>query len=269
MHLYKFQLLLLRGFWVKTSYRTAFTLGLMSGIVGLVQFTLMGKFLQEGNSFKEIHIYGGNLLAYLITGNLFTSFLGIALSRFSSVLVSEQSMGTLEALLVSHTPLHMIMIYQGVISLINRLTNTVVFLTLLVLLFHVPISLNFASIIASLLALIFSMLGFGLASTGILLVTKSGDPITWILTTLTGLVSGVLYPPTMLPEWLQSLSRVLPTTHALEAIRFATLRAASLESIGPQLLFLVISGLITLPIGVMILHWGLFRARSQGSLGEF
>lgn len=269
IHLRKIFHLILRDLWTGLSYRLSLTLGILSGIISLLQFALLGYFLQEGNTFPGIASYGGNILAFLITGSVFTSFVGVALSSFSGFLQSEQSMGTLEALLVSTTPLTRLMIYSGIASFINTLVNTAILLGLLLYLFGVPLSINFTGVAVSLAALLFSLLGFGLMSTGILLVSKQGDPITWTLTTLTGLVSGVLYPVSILPPWLQNISYSLPTTQALEALRLSLLQNAGLEALSTQLIALSAWGAASLPIGLIILRWGLKTARLQGSLGEF
>lgn len=268
-HLYKIRLFMLRGIWTGLSYRLSLTLGILSGVVGLLQFALLGTFLQEGNTFPGIQTYGGNILAFLITGSVFTSFVGVALSSFSGFLQDEQGMGTLEALLVSNTPLMHFMIYAGVSAFLNTVLSTGILLVVLLYLFGVPLDVNFLGVAVSLIALLFSLLGLGLASTGILIVSKQGDPITWVLTTLTGLISGVLFPVSILPHWLQTISFALPTTQALEALRFSLLQASGPDELLNQLSVLLLWGIVTLPLGFATIRWGLLRARLQGSLGEF
>jgi ABC-2 type transport system permease protein len=118
----------------------------------------------------------------------------------------------------------------------------------------------------SLAALLFALLGFGLASTGIVLVSKRGDPITWVLTTLTGLISGVLYPVAMLPDWIQKVSYALPTTQALAALRLALLQHAGIAELAAPLSALLLWGCISLPAGLLILRWGSVRRVRRGVL---
>ncbi len=42
-------------------------------------------------------------------------------------------------------------------------------------------------------------------------------------------VSGVYYPVSVLPEWMQALSKISPATYALEGIRAAILDGDGLE----------------------------------------
>lgn len=269
VHAQKIQLFMLKNLWTGLSYKLALVLGIMSGVIGLLQFALLGIFLQQGNTFPGIVQYGGNILTVLITGSVFTSFVGVALSSFSSFVQSEQKMGTLEHLLVSRTPLVHLMVYAGVTNFTGTVVSAGVVLVILVLLFGVPLDVNLWGVTASLVLLIFALLGMGLASAGILLVSKRGDPITWAFTTITGLISGVLYPVSILPIWLQTLSWTLPTTQALHALRLSLTAAAGPDALTAPLSALLLWGAISLPLGVLVLYWGLAKARRQGSLGEF
>jgi ABC-2 type transport system permease protein len=260
---------MLKGLWTSLSYKLALLLSILTMAVSLLQFGLLGVFLQQGNSFPAITQYGGNILAFLITGTVFTSFVGVALSSFSSFVQSEQKMGTLEHLLVSRTPLVHLMVYAGVTSFVSTVVSAAGILAILAALFGVPLEVNLLGVVVSLLLLVFALLGVGLASAGILLVSKRGDPITWVLTTLTGLISGVLYPVSIFPEWLQMIAWLLPTTQALHALRLSLTAAADLTMLSAPLSALATWGFISLPLGILTLRWGLATARQQGSLGEF
>jgi ABC-2 type transport system permease protein len=269
VHTQKLWLFVLHNLWTSLSYRLAMALGIASGVIGLLQFALMGIFLQEGNTFPAIAQYGGNILAFLITGSVFTAFVGMALSTFGAFVRLEMKMGTLEHLLVSRTPLVHLMLYEGLMNFLATVVSASAILTILVLLFGVPLQVNLLGVAASLLLLIFALLGMGLASAGILLVSKQGDPITWVFTTLTGLLSGVLYPVAILPAWLQTISWTLPTTQALHALRLSLTGAAGPDELAAPLGALLLWGAISLPLGALVLRWGLNQARRQGSLGEF
>jgi len=91
----------------------------------------------------------------------------------------------------------------------------------------------------------------------------------WIFTTVTSLLSGVLFPVEMLPRYLQAISFILPTTHALRALRLTLTRGANLAEIVPELTFLVITSCLTIPLGFLAFHLGFDKARKAGSLGEY
>ena len=142
------------------------------------------------------------------------------------------------------------------------------FLSVIVV-FDVRLSINLMAAGVILLFTILSLSGIGLMSAGVILITKQGDPISWIFTTLTGLLSGVFFPVNILPRYLQVISFFLPTTHALSALRLTLTRGAGLAEITPQLVFLLITSCLTIPLGLMIFRFGFDKARKRGSLGEY
>lgn len=267
--IYKGWLFIKRGFFSTLSYRIALLLGLLSGLVSLLQFGFMGRFLSEGNTFPLLAQYGGNLLAYLIIGSAFTNFVVFSLNSFQKTIREEQLMGTLEYLLMSDTPLGGILLYSALWNFLNTLLNTAVLFLFVTVLFDIPMSINLVAAGIILLSTILALSGIGLMSAGVIMITKRGDPVSWIFTTLTGLLSGVFFPVEMLPHYLQTVSAILPTTHALRALRLTLIRGVSLAEVTPEILFLVITSCLTIPLGLLIFHLGFDKARKAGSLGEY
>jgi ABC-2 type transport system permease protein len=267
--MYKAWLFIKRGLINIFSYKTALFLGILGGFVGILQFTFMSKFISEGNSFPGIQQYGGNIIAYFIIGSAFTAFLGVSLNSFQGAIRSEQQMGTLEHLLMSNTKLELLLVYSGVWNFLYTLLNVSILLVIIVFIFGVPLSINFMASIVTLILTILGLSGIGLMSAGVIMVTKVGDPITWVFTTLTGLLSGILFPIKYLPIYLQVISYILPPTYALHALRMSLIQNASFVEILPQIMVLLLTAMFTLPLGFYIFHWGFNKARKTGTLAEY
>jgi ABC-2 type transport system permease protein len=267
--LYKMYLFFKRFLITLVSYKTALALGIAGGFVGLLQFTFMGNFLSDGNSFPALEQYGGNLLAYLIIGTAFTSFVGVSLHSFQGTIRGEQQMGTLEYLLISNTRLELILIYSGFMNFLQAFINVALLLALVTFVFNIPLGINLPGALLAMALTVTSLSGIGLMSAGIIIITKVGDPITWAFTTLTGLLSGVLFPVEYLPKYLQVISAVLPTTHALHALRLSLIQNAGVSEIMPQIFFLFIISLISIPLGFIIVRIGFNQARRVGSLAQY
>jgi len=267
--IYKIWLFFKRFLITMVSYKTGLALGIRGSFVGLLQFTFMGNFLSDGNSFPMLEQYGGNLLAYLIIGTAFTSFVGVSLNSFQSTIRGEQQMGTLEYLLINNTRLEMILVYSGLMNFFQAFINVAILLTVVVFVFNIPLGVNLPGAFIAMLLTVTALSGIGLMSAGIIIITKVGDPITWAFTTLTGLLSGVLFPVEYLPGYLQAVSAILPTTHALHALRMTLLQNASISDIMPQIVMLLLMTLITIPLGFVIIRIGFNQARKVGSLAQY
>lgn len=260
---------LLRLYWEQRSYRTSLALGALSSTVALVQFFLMGHFLQQGNTFEGIQLYGGNIVSFLLTGSVFTGFVVVGLNAFSGYLQEEQATGTLESVLVMPTSVIRPMLFSGGAALIGTALGSLTMVAMFGIVLDVPFDPDPIGVVSVLGLLILVTGGLGLAGCGVLLVTKRGDPVKWAVITATTLLSGVMYPVTIFPEWVQSVAGVLPTTIALDGVRLALTRAASPADLFPALTGLAAWAIPALLVGLWIMRTGMRVARRRGSLGEF
>jgi ABC-2 type transport system permease protein len=178
-------------------------------------------------------------------------------------------MGTLEYLLLSDTPLGGILLYSALWNFLNTLLNTAILFLFVTVLFKVSLSINLLAAGVILLLTISSLSGIGLISAGVIMITKQGDPVSWIFTILTGLLSGVLFPVEMLPSYLQAVSYLLPTTHALKALRLTLISGAGLLDVTQEIAFLMFVSGLTIPLGLFAFSLGFNKARKAGSLGEY
>ena len=140
--------------------------------------------------------------------------------------------------------------------------------------FGAHLVINYVSLVVAIM--ISSLIIFCLAmiSTGIRIVTKVTDPITWGLAAAASLLSGLTYPVSQLNSYYPGLSTVawlLPQTWIYHITRLATLEAGSLLDPGIAEAFLVTLAyaLALVPISVYVYRWGLSRAKKDGTLGWY
>ena len=86
--------------------------------------------------------------------------------------------------------------------------------------------------------------------------------VTWIITGIVMVLSAVYYPLALLPPEVQVVSNLLPTTHAIQAIRSGLLTNSGMES-G---LIAVGLGIIYLIIGALIFRWAIDKSRKNGTI---
>jgi ABC-2 type transport system permease protein len=113
----------------------------------------------------------------------------------------------------------------------------------------------------------FGSLGLGAAAFTVCF--KYGDPFLWVVGTSSSLLSGVLYPPALLPLPLRWMAELFPLTHALQGMRAALLAGAPLGELLAPLVFLSAFSLTMGPLGMLVFKIGLRKARVRGTLAEW
>jgi len=264
---------ILRGFITLLSYRVMLILLMANIAIGIATFYFFCDFyLRVGVVKSALQLYGGDPVAFIMLGSVFQDFVNLGMTSFNQAISREQVEGTLEFLLLTPTRLFSILICESVWSTIMTSIGATLGLLVTAYVFNVNLgNANYISCIVILALLVLSMSGIGMMSAGIVMVTKQGDPITWLFGYLIGLLSGILYPVEALPPILQQLSYIIPVTYAMRAARLALLRGFTLSH--PLMLHdalaLLVSAIITIPLGIMIFRLGFKKARIDGSLAEY
>jgi ABC-2 type transport system permease protein len=143
---------------------------------------------------------------------------------------------------------------------------------LLLGLFLFGVSMSGANVPAAILILALTVITFGsigIISASLIMVIKKGDPVGWIFTSLSWLLGGVIYPVSILPDWLQKFSYLLPITYSLEGMRLALLKGFSTTALLPHISVLAFFSTILLPISVGLFGYGVKRAKIDGSLTHY
>jgi ABC-2 type transport system permease protein len=151
--------------------------------------------------------------------------------------------------------------------------NTVIYVLVGVGLFGVRVNVPNLPVVLVILALgIFALTGLGLLGAGTFSLLNAKDwgqnPIEWLVGFGVALLAGVYFPPTTLPPALQELAGWLPQTHAIRAARLALTGQVGMLSpeLRGDLLFLLVFGAVSLPLGVLAFAAGVRKVQRDGSL---
>jgi ABC-2 type transport system permease protein len=143
-----------------------------------------------------------------------------------------------------------------------------VYLGIGVLFFGVSLNVNILGTLIVLALGIGTYLGFSMIGAGILILTKQGDPVTALITIATSLFGNVLFPPQIMPPFLQAIAYVTPQYYFFTSIRLM-LTGWTIQMILPNLLILALECAIIVPLGYGIYAWCLKTARKNGTLSWF
>jgi ABC-2 type transport system permease protein len=180
----------------------------------------------------------------------------------------ERWEGTIEYTMMAPISRLAHMLGVSLFSIVYGLVRSALLLGVLALFFSVDLSnANLAGAAVILLVGSISFLGFGIMAAVLpLLFPERGEEMTFVISSILLLVSGVYYPISVLPDWMEPLATVSPATYVLEGMRAALLAGTPTAALGPWLIPTVVLGILTLPIGIAIFGWGERYAKRTGRL---
>jgi ABC-2 type transport system permease protein len=219
-----------------------------------------------GKSFTQLEL--DRTILYLLVGTLVWHYLSIVFNNISEMIAWERWEGTIEYTFMAPVSRFTHMIGQTAFSLVYGLLHTAVILVVVSLFFQ--LNLTQANLMGGLLVLAvgsLSFIGFGIMGAVLpLLFPERGAQMTNVVQAALLLVSGVYYPISVLPGWMQPLARLSPATYVLEGMRSALLAGAPISQLAGQVLPLLAMGLIALPLGVYVFSQAERYAKRTGKL---
>jgi ABC-2 type transport system permease protein len=258
-----------RDFLNEISYRFSFFMQIFGIIISTLTFYFLARLF--GNAvIPYLKPYGGDYFSFVIIGVAFSNYQEVAMYNLSRSIRDAQMMGTLEALLVTQTEIPTIILSSSLYSFIFTSLRVIVYLLLGTMFFGMNIShANFLAATIVLVLTITSLSSFGIISASFVMVFKKGDPITWLLLSVSWFLGGVYYPVSVLPAWLIKLSYFLPITHSLEGMRMSLLKGSSVNDIFTNVFALFAFTVFTLPLSVAIFRYAVNQAKKDGSLTQY
>jgi ABC-2 type transport system permease protein len=258
-----------RDFIIETSYKLSFIMQFIKIFFSTSIFFFLSKLLGDtGASYLEP--YGGNYFAFVLIGVAFYSYLGVSMQGLSETIREGQTLGTLEALLVTQTEIPTIILSSSLYSFLWASFQVAVYLSLGTIVFGIDtLHVNLTGALLILFLTIVSFGSLGIISASFVMVLKRGDPVGWIITGISGLLGGLYFPITVLPDWLQKLSYLLPVTYALEGMRLAMLKGYSLIELLPNILALLVFSFIMLPLSLFVFGYAVKKAKKDGTLTQY
>jgi ABC-2 type transport system permease protein len=209
-----------------------------------------------------------HLVLYLLVGALVWSYLSIVFDSISEMIAWERWEGTIEYTFMAPVSRLTHMLGQTIFSIVYGLIFSGAILLVVVFFFH--LNLGQANLLGGALVLLagsISFIGFGIMAAVLpLLFPERGAQMTNVVQALLLLVSGVYYPVTVMPGWVQALSRLSPATYALEGIREAILQGAPLVTLLDTMGLLLAMGVLAIPAGVWIFSRAERYAKRKGVL---
>ena len=212
------------------------------------------------------HAAENTLATRLLVGAVIWAFLGIIFEFMTETVAWERWEGTIEYTFMApiSRPVHLI--GMGVYAVLYGLLRAAAIFVAIVLFIgiHLPHA-NYPAALALLSIASISFIGVGMMTAVLPLISpEKGAQLGFVAQGLMLVVSGVYYPVSVLPDWMQWISKISPATYALRGNRDQILAGAGLRwsDVWP----LLVIGVLSIPIGLVVFRAGERYAKQHGKL---
>jgi len=245
-------------------HRSGFVVTLVGVFTELAAFYYLSRAIGPG--FRPD---GVAYFPFLLVGTGLYTFFVMSAQAFLSVVQEAQQTGTLEVLMTTSTAPGELVILSSISTFAGSLTNLAVYLFAGIAVFRAAIHADISSCLVVLALSLAIALALGILAATFQVAFHKGSALLWLLGSGLWFLSGTMFPVQSLPRPLQLLSRAVPFTYAIDALRGALLEGRSIGALAPTLAALAVFAIALLPLALCGLSLSLRRARQCGTLSFY
>jgi ABC-2 type transport system permease protein len=222
---------------------------------------------------KGVEAAGGKidfnrLTTILLIGAVVWSYLGIVFEILVETVAWERWEGTIEYTFMAplSRPVHLI--GMGIFAVLYGIVRASLVFGAIAAMFHLHMPrANFVTAIVIVGIASVSFIGIGMMTAVLPLISpEKGTQFGFIGQGLMLVVSGVYYPVSVLPAFMQWIAKVSPANYALRGMRHAILDGAGVGAVWGDIWPLLVIGVVAVPLGLEIFRRGEIYAKRHGKL---
>ena len=262
-------------FWKGMKHYTRYPGGFLLYLILPFLFTIlifgMGRFIGGGNAALNFAARTGttNVLVYEMLGSAVWMTGWVVVDDVAVALRDEQMKGTLEQNFLA--PVNRFTLLAGISLTDIAITTSIFFIVVgVTLAFTMPGA--YLGLIQAFLMLLIGLIplfGIGFLFAGFVIKFKEPYVFTQIVNLIFGALTGTYYPVTILPYWVQFLSRALPQTYVISNMRQIVLANQTLVSLYGSIFILLALALVYPTIGYAVFKKLERNASVTGELSKY
>jgi len=206
------------------------------------------------------------LATVLLVGATIWAFLGIIFEFMTETVAWERWEGTIEYTFMAPLSRLVHLFGQGAYAVLYGLIRaTILFFAVAAFIgIHMP-NANFGAALALLALASLSFIGVGIMTSVLPLISpEKGAQLGFVCQGVMLVVSGVYYPVSVMPEWMQWIAKFSPATYALRGCRNSIIYGTGL--VWADVWPLLIIAVLATPIGLRVFRVGERHAKKHGKL---
>ena len=207
-------------------------------------------------------------ILYLAIGTAIWTYVSVVFDGVTETITMERWEGTIEYTFMAPVSRFVHMFGTCAFALLHGLVLTVLQLVVLGLFFHLDLGgANWPTALLVMALGSVSLIGLGIISAVLpMLFTERGSQMAYIIRAVLLLVSGVYYPITVLPGWMQVAAKASPAYYMLDGLRQSIMQGKGIATIWGDVWPLVICGIVAVPLGLWIFSLAERYAKRTGKL---
>jgi ABC-2 type transport system permease protein len=204
----------------------------------------------------------------LLIGAVLWAYLGIVFEILTETVAWERWEGTIEYTFMAPLSRAVHLFGMGAFGVLYGVVRTALLFTVVALFFGLSFpDADFGAALVLLAVASVSFVGIGMVTAVLPLISpEKGAQLGFVAQGLLLVVSGVYYPISVMPGWMQALAHISPATYALDGIRRAVLDGAGVRDVWDDLWPLLAMGAVAIPLGLAIFRSGERYAKRTGKL---
>ena len=249
---------------LEMSYKLNFFLQFISMPISIMSFYFLSKMIGSSGSLID---YGGYYFPFVILGVASLDFCVSIINSINNSIRDDQISGVLEEIYIIDNNYYKYVLSLSVYPLIFNIIKFNVYI-FFALFFGLQISfINFLNIYPIFILTFFALVGLSLITISFILIFKKGNFLNSFLISVFGLFSGIIYPISVLPDFISKASMFLPPYNLAEIIR-VNLLSINQSTYNLYLNQLTVSILLIL-LGLFSIRYAIHYILLKKSLNEF
>jgi ABC-2 type transport system permease protein len=254
-----------RDFLVVSSYRWRFLTGLVGGCANIAIFYYISRLVRLEGTLSPDEYF-----AFVTIGILIFTVVSATLTAPHTALRQELVAGTFERLLLAPGGTIASIVSLLLFPVLHALLTAIAMLAFAAVVFDLELRWSTAAVAAPLaLFAVLAFAPFAILLQASVVIAKRAPPGANYIVLAVALVSGLYFPVTLLPEWVQWMSEVQPFTPAVDLLRWALVGQPLEDPAWLDVIKIAAFALVMVPIAIAVLAAMLRRSRRRGTILEF
>jgi ABC-2 type transport system permease protein len=182
-----------------------------------------------------------------------------AMTGIPRAISHEKEIGTFDGILAAPVSEMSIIVGKTIAQTVRGFIQGIIVLILAILVFGVSIQGNILLAFGLLFLGIFSFIGLGILLTSMASDEETAMILMTVLQFPMMFLTGVFFPIQQMPWFMQDISKILPLTYAVSAMRKVMILNAGLMDVFPEVAILLVFGAIMLAIAIPVFRRSMTR----------